>query len=287
VFDATTLDSLSYIPLSSVPGSPYIGDVGVDETRNQIYAATGSQTYVISGTNNQVIGSLGSGSEIAVNSINGRVYIADTGFYLGEPDVVKIYDGVTLAYIRTLTLGTSSYFQSVDVAVNPTTGYAYCTYSLDHDLHIISPATDDVTQTLDYTAIGDVAVNPTTNRVYVRASRSGQAGTLILDGNTHAELGMIPGAGGRLETNPQTNRLYGATGGTLFQAYDGNFGRLLGRVFVDANIEDYAVFPELSRLYMTHFSHPAEQSKKVSVIQDTTWIPQWMYLPLIFKSYTQ
>lgn len=284
VFDATTLDSLSYIPLSSVPGSPYVSDVGVDEARNQIYAVTGSHTYVISGTNSQVIGNLGSGNEIAVNPTNGRVYIADTGFYLGEPDVVKIYDGVTLTYIRTINLGTSSYFQSVHVAVSPATGYAYCTYSLGDDLRIISPATDAVTQTLDYTSIGDVAVNPTTNRVYVWASRSGQSGVLVLDGNTHAELGMIQRASGLLETNPQTNRLYGATGSTLFQAYDGDFGRLLGRVFVDASISDYAVYPELSRLYMTHFSSTTEPSKKVSVIQDTSWSPQWIYLPVIFKN---
>ena len=270
VFDATTLDSLSYIPLSDDPDWPPVDDVGVDETRNQIYAVTVGQTYVISGTNNQVMGNLGSGDEIAVNPSNGRVYIADRAVWLGEPDVVKIYDGATLAHIRTLDLGTSSYFQSVHVAVNPTTGNAYSTYSLDDDLRIISPATDDVVQTIDYTSVGDVAVNPATNRVYVWVSRSGQAGALILDGDTHAELGMIQGVSGQLETNPQTNRLYGYTGYTLFQAYDGTSGALLSRVFVDGSIRDYAVYPDLSRLYVTHASYPAEWARKVSVIQDTS-----------------
>ena len=159
------------------------------------------------------------------------MYIADRAVFLEMPDVVKIYDGVTLSYIRTITLGTSSNFQWVDVAVSPTTGYAYCTYSLDDDLRVISPTTDDVTQTLDYTSVGDAAVNPATNQVYVRISRSGQSGALILDGNTHAELGMIQNASGQMEINPQTNRVYGYTGYTLFQAYDGDFGRLLSRAF--------------------------------------------------------
>jgi DNA-binding beta-propeller fold protein YncE len=280
VFDATTLDSLSFIPLSDDPDWPPVYDVGVDETRNQIYAVTVGQTYVISGTINQVMGNLGSGDEIAVNPSNGRVYIADRAVSLGVPDVVRIYDGATLAHVRTLNLGTSSYFQTVHVAVNLTTGYAYSTYSLDNDLRIISPTTDDVVQTLDYTSVGDVAVNPATNRVYVRVSRSGQTGALILDGNTHAELGMIQGASGLFETNPQTNRLYGYTGYTLFQAYDGASGALFGRVFLDGNIKDYAVYPDLSRLYVTHADYPAEWARKVSVIQDAT---QWLYLPLVTR----
>jgi DNA-binding beta-propeller fold protein YncE len=281
VFDATTLAALSAIVLPGDLGSP---DVAVDETRNQIYAVTGSETHVISGTNEQEIGNLGHGSDVFVNSTNGRVYVTDTGFYVGEPDLVKIYDGVTLAHIRTLNLGTSSAYESLYMAVNPTTGYAYCTYSYGDGLYIISPATDDVTQTLDFDTIGDVAVNPVTNRVYVRMSRSGQAGILILDGNTHAELGLIEGASGYLETNPQTNRLYGATGSTLFQAYDGDYNRYLGRVFVDAFMVDYAVYPALARLYVTHHSYEAEQSQKLSVIQDTTWTPQWLFLPLVVKN---
>jgi len=314
VFEAATLAPLPFIDLSSDTYQPPIYDVGVDVTRNQIYAVSVSQTYVINGANNQVIGQLGGGDEIAVNSSNGRVYIADDAVWLGDPDRLRIYDGVTLALIRTINLGTSSYFQSGHVAVNPTTGYAYCTYSLDDDLRIISPTTDDVIQTIDYTSIGTVAVNPATNRVYVWISRSGQSGALILDGNTHAELGMIQGVSGQLATNPQTNRLYGYTGYTLFQAYDGTSGVLLSRVFLDGQIRDYAVHPGLSRLYATHYNYPAEWAKKVAVIQDTsepqvptatptgvlptatptmtptptgTRTPGYVfYLPLIMKNYT-
>jgi len=269
VFDATTLAPLPFINLSSGGYAPPIYDIGINENMNRIYAVSVGQTYVINGANNQVIGNLGGGDEIAVNSSNGRVYIADDAVWLGDPDRLKIYDGVSLAHIRTINLGTSAYFQSGHVAVNPTTGYAYCTYSLDDDLRIISPSTDNVIQTIDYSSIGTVTVNPTTNRVYVWVSRSGQSGALILDGNTHAELGMIAGLSGQLRTNTQTNRVYGYTGWTLFQIADAATGLLVGRVFLDGDIEQYAVHSGLSRLYVTHSDYPAAWGRKVSVIQDS------------------
>ncbi|MBC7233148.1 MAG: YncE family protein [Chloroflexi bacterium] len=269
VFDVTTLAPLPFINLSSGGYAPPIYDIGINENLNRIYAVSVGQTYVINGANNQVIGNLGGGDEIAVNSSNGRVYIADDAVWRGDPDRLRIYDGVSLAHIRTINLGTSIYFQSSHVAVNPATGYAYCTYSLDDDLRIISPSTDNVIQTIDYSSIGTVAVNPTTNRVYVWVSRSGQSGALILDGNTHAELGMIAGLSGQLRTNTQTNRVYGYTGWTLFQIADAATGLLVGRVFLDGDIEQYAVHSGLSRLYVTHSDYPAEWGRKVSVIQDS------------------
>jgi hypothetical protein len=286
VYNATTLASLSYLSLSSTPAWPPVYDIGVDEARNRIYVVTVSGTYAINAANNQVIGTLGSGKEIAVNPGNGRVYIADRAVWQGDPDVVKIYDGVTLSFIRTLNLGISNYFQTVHVAVNPTTGLAYCTYSLDDDLRSISPLTNDVVQTIDYASIGDVTVDPAANRVYVWVSRGGQSGALILDGNTHAELGMIQGAGGQLELDSQNHRLYGYNGSTLFQAYDAGIGTLLGRVFLDGTIQDYAIYPRLSRLYVTHADYPAGWAKKVSVIQDTSSLIQ-IFLPLVRKSPAQ
>lgn len=186
------------------------------------------------------------------------------------PDKLKIYDGASISHIRTINLGTTIYAGNwVHVAVNPATGHAYCTYSKDDDLRIISPTTDDVVKTIDYSSSGTIAVNPDANRVYVWVSRGGQSGALILDGNSHAELGFIQGASGQLETNPENDHLYSYTGGTLFGIADGNSGEALGRVFLDGGIEHYAVHPGLSRLYVTHDSYPEEWSEKLSVIQDT------------------
>ena len=287
VFDATSLTPLPFIDLSDDSYSPPIYDVGVNESLNRIYAVSVSRTYVINGANGQVLGQLGGGNEIAVNPSNGRVYIADESPFRDVPDYLRIYDGVSLAHIRTLNLGTTIYVGNwVHVAVNPTTDYAYCTYSLDDDLRIISPATDAVSQTIGYASSGTIAVNPTTNRVYVWVSRGGESGALILDGDNHAELGMIPGLSGQLEMNPQNNRLYGYRGWTLFQVADGTSGELLGRVFLDGHIEDYAIHPGLSRLYVTHADYPSEWARKVSVIQDTGGPPIPTHTPTVTPSPT-
>ncbi len=269
VFDATTLAPLPFIPLlvGGYPASIY--DVGVDTNLNRIYAVGISWTYAIDGATNQVLDTLGGGEEIAVNPSNGRVYIAYPSPFRNVPDYLRIYDGVTLSHVRTLELGTTTYTGNwVHVAVNPATNYAYCTYSKDNDLRIISPATDQVVQIIDYPSAGTIAVNPSTNRVYVWVSRDGQSGALALDGNTHAELGMIQGVGAQLEVNPETNHLYGYGNRTLFQVVDGASGEPLGRVFLDGDIEHYAVYPGLRRLYASHSSVPADWGRHLSVIQD-------------------
>lgn len=284
VFNATSLDYLHSFDLTNDPDWPPINDIGIDETRNVIFAVSVSQTYVVDGGNNQVIGNLGSGDEIAVNSNNGRVYIVDNAVWLGDPDRLRIYDSVTMTHIRTIDLGISDYFQTAHVAVNSTTGYAYCTYSLDDDLRIISPKTDDVMLTIDYSSIGDVTVNPATNQVFMWISREGKSGALILDGNDHTELGMIQGVSGQLEINPQTNRLYGYTGYTLFEAYDGASGLVMSQVYLDGDVRSYTIHPNLLRLYAVHHDYPEEWSSKVSVIQDTDEAPPIrVSLPLVIK----
>lgn len=269
VFDAATLAPLPLIDLAPSGYAGPVYDVAVDENLNRIYAVASARTAVINGANGQFLGNLVSGDHIAVNPANGRVYIGQEGVFLGVPDRLFIYNGNTLAQIRRIDLGVSSYFQSVHVAVNPSTGYAYCTYSLDDDLRIISPATDDIAQTIDYASIGTVTVNPTTNRVYVWISRGGQAGALTLDGSTHAELGLITGLGGQLEVNQRTNRIAGYDYWTLFRFADGMSGSLVDRVYLDGRIRSYAVHAGLSRLYVTHDSYPDEWAKKLTVIQDT------------------
>ena len=277
VFDALTLASLPFINLATDSYAPPIYDVGVDEAQNRIYAVSVSRTYVINGANNQKLGELAGGNKIAVNPNNGRVYITDDAVWLGDPDRLRIYDGRTLAHIRTIDLGTSSYYQHSRVAVNPTTGYAYCTYSLDDNLRIISPTTDDVVQTIDYSSSGDIAVNPTTNRVYVWVSRSGQYGALVLDGNTHEEVepGMIQGISGKLVVNPLLDRLYSTSSRTLFQVHDATSGQLLGRLFLDDTTGDYALHPILSRLYAIM------ASRKLAVIQDSGGQPTPTATPTI------
>lgn len=303
VFDPGTLAQIGTISLATASYSPTIGAVGVDENLNRIYAVSGGQTYVIAGADGRVIGNLAGGDSIAVNPANARVYIADDAFWLGDPDLLYIYDGATQARIRRLSLGTYSTYKHVYPAVNPTTGVAYCAYTGDGNLRIISPLTDDVTQTLDYVSVGRVVVNQVTNRVYASATRGGQSGLVVLDGDTHAEVGMFVGLSGVFAVNQQSNRLYATSSSTLFRMLDASNGALLGRAYVDGGIYDVAVHPGLARLYATHSSSPTDWARKVSVIQDTGGPPpptatptatptttatprpwptpsHWLYLPL-------
>jgi DNA-binding beta-propeller fold protein YncE len=268
-FDAATLAPLGAIDLTEGTYRPPVYDLAVDEARNRLYAVSVGKTIVINGANNHVVGNLGGGDRVCVNPTNGRVYVADDAVWLGDPDRCKIYNGVTLGHIRTINLGTSSYYQSAHVAVNPTTGYAYCTYSLDGNLRIISPATDDVVQTIDLTSAGRMAVNPSANRLYVAASRAGQSGTLVLDGASHAELGLFAGVGGMLGANPASDRLFATTGTTLVRVLEGASGAAMGRVYIDGGIRDYAVHPGLARLYVLHTSQVAAWQHQLLMVQDS------------------
>jgi DNA-binding beta-propeller fold protein YncE len=272
IYDVASLALQGSIDLSTALYKPSIAAVGVDETANRVCAVSGDTTWVLDAASRAVLAKWSGGNEIAVNSANGRVYIGDDAFYRGDPDRLRIYDGRGLAHIRTLALGTSSYYEDVYVAVNPTTGYAYCTYSYGDSLRIISPATDDVETLIDFDTIGQVAVDPATNRVFVWGTRSGHTGVTVFDGITHAEVGLLPGPGGRLRVNSLNGRLYSTTGMTLFQARQIDSGELVSRLFLDGSIGDYAIHPALSRLYVTHFSYPGspeEWAKKLSVIQDS------------------
>jgi DNA-binding beta-propeller fold protein YncE len=273
VYDAVTLGSLGYINLVSDHFVPYIDAIGVDETLNRIYAVSDSRTYVVNATNNQVISEIGGGEEIAVNSANGRVYIADESIYTSVPDVLRVYDGATLSLLNTISLGTSIYKYEMYVGVNPATGYAYFTHSWSDNLYIISPDTNEVMQQIDYSSSATIAVNPVTNRVYVWASRSGKSGTVVLDGNTHAELALFDTGTGHLAVNPQSDRLYVRVDTTVVQIFGGTSGESLANVFLDGGTWGYAIHPYLARLYVIHSSSPAEWAGKLSVIQDTGGVP--------------
>jgi len=272
VYDALTLASLAYINLSG-QFVPYIDAIGVDETLNRIYAVSDSRTYVVNGANHQVISEIGGGDEIAVNSANGRVYIADESIYTSVPDVLRIYEGATLSLLNTISLGTSIYKYEMYVGVNPATGCAYFTHSWNDNLYIVSPETNAVAQQIEYSSSATIAVNPVTNRVYVWASRSGKSGTVVLDGDSHAELALFDTGTGQLAVNPQSDRLYVRVDTTVLQIFGGASGNSLGNVFLDGGIADYAVHPALARLYAIHSSSPADWAGKLSVIQDTGGVP--------------
>jgi DNA-binding beta-propeller fold protein YncE len=115
-----------------------------------------------------------------------------------------------------------------------------------------------------------VAVNPVTNRVYVQATSGGRVGVVMLDGNTHAQLGFFASFPGQIVTNPLTNRLYDRSGirPTLFLFADGTSGEIQARALVEGNVWDYAVHPGLARLYAAVATERNGWAKQLVVIQD-------------------
>lgn len=306
VYDARTLNQLAYVNLSDAYNVPRPGQLGVDDNRGRVYALDGSALWAIDASSGAVLGKGVGGDSLAVNPTNGRVYVGYTSPFVGHRDVVHVVDGPTLATVRTVDLGTSRFFQSVSVAVNPTTGYAYATYTADDNLHIISPVTDDLVQEIDYDSAGYIAVNPVTNRVYVQATSGGKAGVVILDGNSHAQLGFFANFPGQLAVNTATNRLYGREGSgyEVFTLADGTSGAALAYALVDGDVWDYAVHPGLSRLYVTMATEQAGWATKLVVIQDEGLTPEptptatptrtpvpapsftptdWLYLPALLR----
>ncbi len=270
IYDSVSLAQVGYVNLTDGTYAPPSDDICVDETRNRIYTVSDYGLYAIDGATNGLLGKITGGDRVAVNSTNGRVYVADASPFLGHPDVVRVVDGPSLSSVRTIKLGTSIYFQSVSVAVNPTTGYAYATYSADDNLHIISPLTDDLMGEVDFDSAGYMAVNPAANRVYVQVTSGGKRGVVLLDGNSHAQLGFFTYFPGQIATNPLTNRLYGreGTGSELFSFADGTSGAVLALALVDGDVHDYAVHPGLARLYAVVSEETYGPARELVVIQD-------------------
>lgn len=305
VYDAITLAQLAYANLSDAYNVPRPDHIAVDENRGRVYVLDGS-LQVLDLAGNVLPGKGPGGDSLAVNPINGRVYVGYASPFIGRRDVVHVVDGPSLTTVKTVDLGTSIYFQSVSVAVNPTTGFAYATYTADDNLHIISPTTDDQVQEIDYSSAGSMAVNPVTNRVYVQATSGGKAGVVVLDGNTHAQLGFFQNFPGQIAVNTATNRLYGrqGIGYELFTMANGTSGTALAYALVDGEVWDYAVHPGLSRLYATVATEQYGWAKKVVVIQDEGLVPEptpgatptrtpvpepsftptdWLYLPTLLR----
>lgn len=305
VYDAITLAQLAYANLSDAYNVPRPGHIAVDENRGRVYVLDGGlRAMDLAG--NLLPGKGPGGDSLAVNPTNGKVYVGYASPFLGHRDVVFVVDGPSLTTVKTVDLGTSIYFQSVTVAVNPTTGFAYATYSADDNLHIISPTTDDVVQEIGYDSAGSIAINPVTNRVYVQATSGGKAGVVVLDGSTHSQVGFFQYFPGQIVVNTSTNRLYGraGTGYELFTMADGTSGTVLAYALVDGDVWDFTVHPGLSRLYATVATELYGWAKKLVVIQDQGLVPEptpsatptrtavpvprftptdWLYLPTLLR----
>lgn len=101
---SSIIDGASNSVIGSLPVSGF--PLAVNPVINRVYVATGNTVSVIDGATNALITSIGVGTSpigIAVNSVTGRIYVAN----FGSRDVTVI-DGASSAVVATISMGDMS-----------------------------------------------------------------------------------------------------------------------------------------------------------------------------------
>ncbi len=206
-------------------GSTTYWDVAVDSTHNLVYALdrTNQNVDIFAGatagsgavfqTSVNLTGTQGNFFAIAVNPVNGKVYVANDGGGVG----LYIVDTQNNNSITTLATGAAT----VAVAVDPSTGMAYTianTTPTVNQLCVISP-TDTIAATVSIPGSAQaLAVNSSTNRAYVAVS--GSPGSVFAIDSTNAIVNTFSNANmvnpSSLAVNPATDQIYVADSGSNF-----------------------------------------------------------------------
>jgi DNA-binding beta-propeller fold protein YncE len=168
VFNGRTLTAAGLVYLS---GSPF--GVAVNQLTSRVYAPLGSnQTAVVDGIKEKVLSYANYGENtvgVAVNSVNGRVLVADAPFL--DPSTTGVLDskGNTLASV-TVDDG------PLGVDVDPITNLAFVASTYLDTVDVISSKTNTLTSTVSGVPATYVAVNYVTQKVYV----TGRTGVTVL-----------------------------------------------------------------------------------------------------------
>lgn len=279
VFGLDSYQVLNTIPLYA-EGGYAIMPVAVNACANQLY--TGSK--VVNLATNAVASLPAGGDDIAINEQTNTIYFGRHSIYQNRPDVVNVVDGATNRKVATIEMGYSYYFQRVWVAVNPATNLVYASYSGDNHLHVIDGASNTETTKVPIPYIGRVALNPATNRIYVVSGTK----TVVLDGNTLAELGQIANFSSYLLVNPLTNRIYSLN--IDLKVADGATNQVVTTLNLPGGASGPALDPLRGRIYLA--GAYAGWRDKLMVIQDVPAPPNatltcptvWrVYLPVVLK----
>jgi len=266
IVDAGSLSVLGLIPLTD--SDVIVNSVAFNAGMGYIYAG-GSSIYVVDAASQTELARLPyEASELVVNDTSNVFYASETGFYIGEHDLVRVFDGVTQALLQTFDYGSSQHYEWVYLAWNPRTNLAYASYTRDGLLHVIDGETHTELSHIAAAKIGDVVANPTTNRVYVRSDWK----ALVLDGSTHEQIGQVPGFAGDLLVDPVANHLFSVSkplSDWLLRIADGNTHQKIGEIVLPDAAYRQAVDPLLHRIYITTYNNKDLKCQaKMLVVQD-------------------
>ncbi len=274
------LDSYQYSETIQLytSGSYAVFPVAVNYCTNRLY----TNSKVVNLATREVKSLPCGGDDITINPMTNIIYLGYDSIYQNKPSVVCIVNGATNTKIKSIELGYSIYFENVWVAANPVTNKVYATYTGDDELHVIDGATYTETAVIPVANIGRVAVNWAANRVYVVSGLD----TLVLDGDTLAEVGRIEDFSSTLLVNPFTNRIYSLN--INVKVADGETNMVVDTVDLPAGAAMPALDPLRGRIYLAN-AFPASW-ETLTVVQDIPAPPTatldcpvvWpVYLPVV------
>src|SRR3989449_5218977 len=188
--------------------------IAVNRVTNTIYltgggssgSVPGSRLFVVSGSNNTVLRTIGIGSgpfSIAVNPNSNVVYVANF-----TDRTISVVDGSLKSVISTVPVNGAP----DGLAVNPGTNRLYVNDVTHNALLVLDASTYAILAQVPVGSFPNaVDLNPKTNRVYVVNSAGGSV--TIVDGNTNAvvsilKVGNFPP---RVAADPVTNFVYVTT----------------------------------------------------------------------------
>ena len=231
--DVAVLDTSSVSLLNTVPLAEGVKAIRVNPALARAYASYGDPLYVISCASDAVVAQIAKGVyspyELALNPSNGRVYVADRSVFVGQDDQVEVYDGGNSQHLATVSLGSTSYWERIAVAVNRNTGLAYAAYSGDRTIAVIGLDSQIATRITPSEMATDpwLAVNAMTNRLYLR----GSSRTVAIDLNSNSEIGTLDQAG-LIAVDELRNRIYVQRTSKIY-VYDGASNARLREIALD------------------------------------------------------
>jgi DNA-binding beta-propeller fold protein YncE len=273
IFDLGGQATLHSIPLYTIGIT--IVPVQVNPFTHRVYTSFKMIDLTTEAVSNHSCG----GDEIAVNEHTGMLYFGDAAPYIGQPDTVCVLDGGNNSRVTTINIGTSHFYEDVDVAMDPNANLLYVSYTGSDTLLVFDGTTNTLVNNVVIPDIGDVVVNPLTNRIYVS---SGTAKTLVLDGSTLTSVGEISAYSNRMILNPLTDRIYFLSL-TSLKIADGATNLVVATMPLESGSYGSPGLDQLrGRLYFMGTN--AGWKDRVIVVQDLApELPGPIYLPLTVR----
>jgi YVTN family beta-propeller protein len=247
--------------VATVPVGSGPVDIAVDAVNGRIYVTDSANALsVIDSSTNQVVDQLSPGFPVHAVAVNP----ATNRLYVSAVDIsehfIIVIDTTTNQTLTTLDADD----WPIDMAVNTATNRVYVVNHGDGTMTVIDGATNQVIATVDANFLARaVAVDEAANRIYVE----GMSSVLVIDGGTNQVVDSIvlDGFNWGMALNPDTDRIYIASFDNGVSVIDVNSKAVVATVPVGTEPEALAV-----NTATNHIIVPNGGSDDVSIIDGAT-----------------